>query len=228
MIKLIINMEYPDIVLYICEYLSDNSVIKFLSCSPKTYLLIKKIFFKEFYNLSKVEHLSCYNNLTSIIADKQILVLPTNIKNLDIVEIYLNEHICDLPISLEYLKLPNIPIRTSIFSTNLKLKTIHTYSSHFRNFHEKVPKSVTKLILYGPDYLEANDIPKHITHLEIIFNIDNLNCYKVPDTIIHLKTHGMVEANFVKRDMTLVVPIMNKDLIESIKYHPNFKVIYYE
>lgn len=228
MIKLIINMEYPDIVLYICEYLSDNSVIKFLSCSSKTYLLIKKIFFKEFYKLSKVEHLSCYNNLTSIIADKQILVLPINIKNFDIVEIYLNEHICDLPISLEYLKLPNIPIRTSIFSTNLKLKTIHTYSSHFYNFHEKVPKSVTKLILYGSNFLEANYIPKHITHLEIMFHSENLYCYKVPDTITHLKTHSIIDANFVKRDMTLVVPIINKDQIESIEHHPNFKVIYFE
>lgn len=225
-------MDNPDIVLYICEFLSDNSIIKFLSCSSEMYLLITKIFFKEFYKLSKVEDLPCYNNLISIIADKQILVLPTNIKNLDIQEIDLNDIVHDFPMSLEYLKLPCRFLKSSIFFPNSKLKTLYTYSHHFHTFRERVPTSVTKLILYGTDYLKAEAIPKHITHLKIMstYTSDFCQIYSriIPESIIYLKTHHLVDANFVKRDMTLVVRTINKDRIESLPHHPNFKVIYFE
>ena len=132
-----------DIILYICEFLSENDIMCFLSSCASSYKYIQNFSFNEFHIYSKVYKKSYYDNFTAI-SEYDEGKLPIKIKKLSFSEKFMGKIDNVLPDSILFVEFKGEYVcKLPKYLTELKLSKIKKY-----NFEGTLPNTL-KQILYG-------------------------------------------------------------------------------
>jgi len=149
-----------DIVLLICQKISDVDKVNFVLTCQKMYKLRDDITYDDKIHVDKIQHLTYFDNFTNIEISNDTLQVPKHARY--------------------------VHLRTG--SANIPPYVTHLTFDHMFNKRLTVPSSVTHLI-FGARYNQSIEsvIPNSVTHL--IFG-NNFNCpieTFLPTSIVHLE-----------------------------------------
>lgn len=189
-------MDNPDIVIYICSFLSDIHIIRLLSCNNKLNPLKNRVLFRKKYDILKIKNLSYFDRFVSVSIKDLSNRLPIQIKNLTIVGMKTsdlikfsfsqqlekidigncrwNSEFPKFPQMMKELILPNdreifnypTPNFDSPFTPDMKLELLGIEPFEYHWYNKTIPISVTKLIFHFNAASLNGKIPNHVTHLE--------------------------------------------------------------
>lgn len=138
-----------DIIIYMCEFLSDIDKVFFLSANNTHHLLKNKIRFNEKTHVDKINKLTYYNRFANVITKKNIKKLPLNITHLTLSGTYhknINKLIPKTVTHLTFMRTPQYDI-SEFFPTNITHVNIKESMYYY-----KYPKTAPKCLVHEYEF----------------------------------------------------------------------------
>jgi hypothetical protein len=245
-----------DVIVYICDFLSDVDKLAYLSINNNMHLLKINVIFHTNIHIDQIIHLKYYDRFTNIVAG-DCSILPLNTKKLVLTNTY-TENINNLiPLNVLYLTFKEEPIYdiTENFPTNIIHANIENSKEiPHKNFPECLNLRLTRTkLIYGKEF-DYNKAPRNRSHCiigknnsdiqHIILNIIKIQT-SVPKLIIFgpdknnsfYKSHypDAIINNIEKYDDKIIKRLLfsmqlliekKKKNLEKKQYPPNIYVIF--